>query len=132
MPITPSRRALDAYRTFVETDLDALLAARAGRDPAENALALFRRAAAEVPAYGEFLRERGVDPGAVRGPDDFGRLPLVTKADYVRRYPLPARCRGGRLAAADMAAVSSGSTGEPTFWPRALPDELAVAWRFEQ
>jgi phenylacetate-CoA ligase len=31
-----------------------------------------------------------------------------------------------------MVAVSSGSTGEPTFWPRALIDELAIASRFEQ
>jgi phenylacetate-CoA ligase len=31
-----------------------------------------------------------------------------------------------------MVAVSSGSTGKPTFWPRALADELAVAVRFEQ
>ena len=31
-----------------------------------------------------------------------------------------------------MIAVSSGSTGEPTFWPRFLSDELPVAARFEQ
>ncbi len=31
-----------------------------------------------------------------------------------------------------MIAVSSGSTGEPTFWPRSMADELAVTDRFEQ
>ncbi len=31
-----------------------------------------------------------------------------------------------------MIAVSSGSTGQPTYWPRFLADELAVASRFEQ
>jgi phenylacetate-CoA ligase len=31
-----------------------------------------------------------------------------------------------------MLAVSSGSTGEPTFWPRFVTDELAIARRFEQ
>jgi phenylacetate-CoA ligase len=31
-----------------------------------------------------------------------------------------------------MIAVSSGSTGKPTFWPRFLSDELQVATRFEQ
>ena len=31
-----------------------------------------------------------------------------------------------------MIAASSGSTGEPTFWPRSLIDELAVSARFEQ
>ena len=31
-----------------------------------------------------------------------------------------------------MVAVSSGSTGQPTFWPRSVADELAIARRFEQ
>lgn len=31
-----------------------------------------------------------------------------------------------------MIAVSSGSTGEPTIWPRFLSDELTIAQRFEQ
>jgi phenylacetate-CoA ligase len=132
MPITPSRRLLDAYRAFVGTDLDELLGEHAKEDPAPAALALFHRAAVEVPAYGAFLRERGVEPSSVRTPDDFRRLPLVTKDDYVRRYPLPARCRGGRLSDYDIVAVSSGSTGEPTFWPRAMSDELGVVRRFEQ
>jgi len=29
-------------------------------------------------------------------------------------------------------AVSSGSTGEPTIWPRFVSDELGTAFRFEQ
>jgi phenylacetate-CoA ligase len=132
MPTTPSRRNLDAYRAFVETDIDGHLDGHARQDPAPNVLALFRRAATEVPAYISFLREQGVDPASVRTLEDFERLPLTTKEGYVRRYPLPARCRGGRLSSCDIVSVSSGSTGEPTFWPRAVADELAVAWRFEQ
>src|SRR5207253_10264438 len=51
--------------------------------------------------------------------------------NYLRRHPLPALCRGGSLDGADMVAVSSGSSGEPTVWPRSLADELVVARRFE-
>ena len=40
--------------------------------------------------------------------------------------------RGGALLSSDTIATSSGSTGEPMFWPRSLADELAVAVRFEQ
>lgn len=121
-----------ALQRFVDTDLDRLLAERAAGDPMPAMLDLFHRTAAEVPAYAAFLRERGIDPASVRGADDWRRLPLMTKPDYFRRHPLPALCRGGELAACDMLAVSSGSTGEPTLWPRALGDELAVASRFEQ
>jgi phenylacetate-CoA ligase len=63
---------------------------------------------------------------------DFERLPLLTKAGYHRRYALPQMCRDGRLDGCDLIAVSSGSTGEPTFWPRNQADEAAIAARFEQ
>lgn len=133
MPSTErAARAALAVQHFVETDLDQLLDERAGADPMPAALVRFQRAAAGVPAYAAFLRERGIDPASVRTADDWRRLPLMTKAEYFHRYPLPDLCRDGDLAACDMVAVSSGSTGEPTFWPRALADELAVASRFEQ
>ena len=104
----------------------------AAEDPAARALALFAETAREVPAYRAFLAEHGVDPARVRTPADFARLPLVTKDGYLRRHPLPALCRRGDLLTSDTIAVSSGSTGEPTFWPRAIGDELAIARRFEQ
>jgi len=125
-------RSLAAMQRFVETDLDRLLDERAGADPMPALLGLFQRAAAGVPAYAALLREHGIDPASVRGADDWRRLPLMTKPGYFHRHPLPALCRDGELSACDMVAVSSGSTGEPTFWPRALADELAVASRFEQ
>ncbi|MBO3749235.1 phenylacetate--CoA ligase family protein [Streptosporangiaceae bacterium NEAU-GS5] len=93
---------------------------------------LFHRVARTVPAYADFLARRGVEPGDVRTLADFERLPLTTKQDYHVRYRLPDLCRDGRLDGCDMIAVSSGSTGRPTYWPRFLTDELEVAARFEQ
>jgi phenylacetate-CoA ligase len=127
-----ARATVAAMQRFVETDLDQLLDERAAADPMPALLSLFHRTAASVPAYAALLRERGVDAATVRSADDWRRLPLMTKAEYFHRHPLPALCRDGELAACDMVAVSSGSTGEPTFWPRALADELAIAARFEQ
>ena len=100
-------------------------------DP-EWPLELFHRTAGSVPAYREFLREHGADPAAVRTLDGFWRLPLMTKENYHTKYPLAERCRDGRLDSCDMIAVSSGSTGHPTYWPRFVLDELSVATRFEQ
>ncbi|MGH6929239.1 MAG: phenylacetate--CoA ligase family protein, partial [Dongiaceae bacterium] len=94
--------------------------------------ALFRDVAASVPAYGAFLAERGIEPGRIRTVQDFAGLPLATKQDYLHRHPLAQLCRGGRLANCDFIAVSSGSTGTPTFWPRFMGDELPIAVRFEQ
>src|SRR4029078_12455691 len=101
-------------------------------DPQAEALALFHTVVASVPAYRRFLAEHGVDPRAVRAFADFEALPVATKQGYVLRHPLPDLCRRGALEGCDMVAVSSGSTGKPTFWPRFLTDELAIASRFEQ
>src|ERR1022692_1107370 len=95
-------------------------------------LELFHRAAGSVPAYQDFLHAHGVDPAQVRDIADFRELPLMTRENYHLRYPLPQRCRDGRLESCDLIAVSSGSTGRPAYWPRFLTDELAVAARFEQ
>jgi phenylacetate-CoA ligase len=125
-------RTLLAHQQFLETPLGRLLDDHAQADPTSHLLDLFRRTAATVPAYAALLREHGVAAGAVRTAADFRALPLVTKANYVTRFPLAERCRDGDLSSCDMVAVSSGSTGEPTFWPRFVSDEYAVAARFEQ
>src|SRR5207248_7853720 len=95
------------------------------------ALALFQSVARDVPAYAAFLGERGIDPASISTIDDFKRLPLIDKRNYHDRFPLADLCRHGRLEGNDFVAVSSGSTGQPTFWPRSFMDELAIARRFE-
>ena len=125
------QRARAALETFFSTPLDEALApSRAAPDA--MALTLFRDVAAHVPAYRAFLAEHAIDPNSIQSISDFVRLPLITKANYLRRYPLPDLCRDGRLERCDMVAVSSGSTGEPTFWPRFMADELPITTRFEQ
>ncbi|MEV0820724.1 phenylacetate--CoA ligase family protein [Nonomuraea rubra] len=95
-------------------------------DPVE----LFHQVAATVPAYGRFLAEHGVDPAKVTTLADFARLPLTTKENYTLRHPLPDLCRDGVIG--DLIAVSSGSTGVPSFWPRSAADERVIADRFEE
>lgn len=125
-------QTLHAYADFLNTRLTEYLTDHAARDPLPSLLELLARTVDEVPAYADFLRTRGVDPRRVHTLDDFRALPRVSKRDYIEAYPLAARCRGGSLSHCDMIAVSSGSTGEPTVWPRFVRDELAIAWRFEQ
>lgn len=124
-----TRRARAALDHFLTTSLDDLLAQG---DPGTRVIEHFRGVVRDVPAYRAFLAEHGVDPASVQNLEDFARLPLVTKDGYVKKHPLPELCRGGDLLTSDTIAVSSGSTGTPTFWPRAFADELAIATRFEQ
>lgn len=122
----------DALEQFLRTPLDETLARHHEHDPEVAALELFQRVARRVPAYAAFLAEHGVDPTAVTSAEAFRQLPQVSKQNYLSRHPLAALCWDGRLEGCDMVAVSSGSTGKPTFWPRALADELQIATRFEQ
>lgn len=120
------------FERFIETSLDDRLAEHSVASAEQRLLQLFKRCAAEVPAYARFLAARGIEPAAVSGFEQFRALPLMGKADYMQAYSLPERCFGGSLAGADRVAVSSGSTGRPTFWPRSAAYELDVALRFEQ
>jgi phenylacetate-CoA ligase len=105
---------------------------RVAPTPEAKVLGLFREVASAVPAYARFLAEHGVDPASVNSMAEFRALPVTTKDNYYRRNPLPDLCRGGRLAACDMVALSSGSTGEPAAWPRFVTHELESSARFEQ
>ena len=122
----------DVFLHFISTSLDTLLAEHQAINPEEKVLALFHRCVAEVPAYRQFLDARGVNPKEIKTFKAFRELPLMGKADYMQAYPLPERCLGGSLKGSDRVAVSSGSTGQPTFWPRSALHEIDVAVRFEQ
>ena len=112
--------------------LDEVLRPERVQAAPQRALEVFQDTARSVPAYRAWLREQGVDVGEIARPSALAQVPVMTKLNYVQRYPLAERCRDGALQACDMVAVSSGSTGTPTFWPRAAQDEYAVARRFEQ
>lgn len=129
-PLTPDNAAL--FDRFFNTSLDDYLTDHKSIDPEERVLKLFRRCALEVPAYRHFLDSRQINPTDIRTYQQFSDLPLMGKGDYMQSYSLPDRCLGGTLAGADRVAVSSGSTGRPTFWPRSAAYELDVALRFEQ
>lgn len=132
MPAEQSQQVIAAFQEFVTTPLEERLQRHQHLSPETNALNLFQSVVSSVPAYRDFLTQNGIDPAAIKSFDDFQSLPLVTKQNYLQRYPLPELCRQGKLENCDAIAVSSGSTGKPTFWGRSLADELQIATRFEQ
>ena len=125
-------RVLSTLRSFFESDIASLLGRHLLQDPGAAAVAHFQSVAREVPAYRQFLVGHGIQPESVKEIEHFQRLPITSKENYQRAYPLPELCRAGALDACDMLAMSSGSTGEPAVWPRFVTDELGTAQRFEQ
>jgi phenylacetate-CoA ligase len=125
-------RAISAFEKFLNTPLDVLLQQGDRKELESHVLNLFRSLSNEVPAYQAFLQEQNIDPDSIQTLADFQSLPLTTKANYIQKYLLNELCRNGSLESCDMVAVSSGSTGNPTFWTRFISDEFQVATRFEQ
>ncbi len=125
-------QALSALQNFLSTPLEEQLSHPGSKRAESSMLDLFYSVSATVPAYQTFLQDHSIDPASIQTFEDFQKLPLVTKKNYILRHSLPTLCRNGALEQCDMIAVSSGSTGNPTFWPRFLTDELQIATRFEQ
>ena len=126
------QRAIGALTNFLQSPLEKLLGGYSQNNTNRIILDLFHNVVTSVPAYKELLREHGIDPATIQSIEDFYNLPLLTKENYLRRYPLAQLCRDGKLESCDTIAVSSGSTGQPTFWGRFFADELEITVRFEQ
>jgi len=94
---------------------------------ARRALFLFHKAAEEVPAYRDFLKKNKINHEKIKNSSDFGLIPWTDKKNYITNYPLQARTWGGRIEKSSLVAVSSGTTGAPTFWPRGYLQESEAA-----
>jgi phenylacetate-CoA ligase len=127
-----TERATNALAEFYADPIDDILSRHARERPEDYLLDFFRGVVRDVPAYRKFLEREGVDPERVVTLADFAALPPTTKLNYQRAFSLAELCRGGKLENADFLAVSTGSTGEPTAWPRFVSDEVGTTERFEQ
>lgn len=92
----------------------------------DMALNLFHDMSRRVPAYQDFLKKNGFDPAGVKSIEDFKNIPAVDKDNYLREYPLEQLCWDGDLAGRRwVISTTSGSTGEPFYFPRTdLQDEF--------
>jgi phenylacetate-CoA ligase len=86
-----------------------------------NILALFHNVAKHVPAYRDFLKKHHIRPETVHSWDDFGKVPIMDKTNYLKKYPLSSLCWDGTLARAAVFSSTSGSTGKPFYFQR-LPN----------
>jgi phenylacetate-CoA ligase len=93
----------------------------------QKAFELFHAMAKRVPAYKEFLKDAGVNPADIRLPSDFHLVPPVDKANYFLKYRNQPQllCWDGTLDGAVSFSVTSGSTGNPYFYPTGMVAEEA-------
>lgn len=87
---------------------------------------LFHLAAGNVPAYSKFLKKHRVDPKKITTQKDFEQLPSISKKDYLRAHPLSELAWGGDLRVPLVFTSTSGSTGEPFYFPRGYD----LSWQY--
>lgn len=96
------------------------------------ALSLFHQMAERVPAYKDFLAREGIDPKKIKTIADYKNVPYLDKKNYLTQYPLAELCWDGDIFANNMISVSSGSSGQPFFWPRGEVQNQEGAWIHER
>ena len=84
----------------------------------KSSLALFKKAAKNVPAYKDFLQKNKIQAEKIKTWQDFQNVPPMDKKNYLRQYPLEQLCWDGSLKKPLVFTSTSGSTGEPFYFPR--------------
>ncbi len=88
------------------------------REGEKRALNIFHSAAVRVPAYKDFLKKNKINPEKIKTWEDFQSVPPINKKTYLRQYPLEKLSWDGNLKKPLVFTSTSGSTGEPFYFPR--------------
>lgn len=85
----------------------------------KTALKNFQEMAHGVPAYKDFLKKHKVNPNSIKSIKDFKKIPVTNKENYLKSYKLKDLCWNGKFDKNKwVIASTSGSTGEPFYFPR--------------
>lgn len=82
----------------------------------KKALEVFHFAAEEIPAYREFLSEKGINPQSIKTLKDFQKIPPVDKKNYIVPNSLN-RLLSESISSIYTLGCSSGTTGKIQYWP---------------
>ncbi len=94
----------------------------------ESVLRLFKEMAVCVPAYKKLLKEKNVDSREIKKIADIKNLPIISKDSYLKKSDLKDLCWNGDFNNTSWVISStSGSTGEPFYFPRTNMQDLQYA-----
>jgi phenylacetate-CoA ligase len=92
------------------------------------ALSLFKLMSRKVPAYKDFLKKNHVNPSKINSFSDFQFVPTISKDNYLRKYSRSSVCWDGNFKNNNwVISTTSGSTGEPFYFPRSSEQDKQYA-----
>lgn len=71
-----------------------------------------------VPAYQKFLQEKGINYKKISGVKDLKKIPTIDKNNYLKNYSYLELFPNKNITIARTISATSGSTGEPFYFPR--------------
>jgi phenylacetate-CoA ligase len=84
----------------------------------KKAFLSFQKVLSGCEAYSQFFKKNKLKIKKLT-PSHFQQIPMSDKNNYFRKYPLEKKLyRNRKLSEYYFLSTSSGSTGEPTIWPR--------------
>ncbi len=131
---TPNEQFQEFFNANAEQDNIALSKAPGGMwmgKGQENAIKTFHIVAETVPAYQDFLKKHKIEHSKIKTFEDFVQVPTTDKEGYLMKYSLHDLCLNGDLSKSNVISSSSGSTGNPFYWPRLLEQDLNIAKALE-
>ena len=90
-------------------------------------LKLFNLAMTYVPAYKDFLNRNKLHLLKAKKINKTEDIPVTNKKNYLRRYPLEKLCWDGTIEKPLVFTSTSGSTGEPFYFPRGVQLDMQAA-----
>src|SRR5476651_744614 len=93
----------------------------------KRVLNLFHQMSERVPAYKDFLKKNKIPTEKIQTILDLKKVPTIDKDNYLRAYLLKDLCWDGKLSEKQWTiAATSGSTGDPFYFPR----ESSQDWQY--
>lgn len=86
-----------------------------------NALNVFENASKNVEAYKKFLKQKKVSPKEILKNRDFESIPIMDKKNYLLAFKPLELVSFSKFP--PMFSASSGSSGQPYYWPRGSEQE---------
>lgn len=110
---------------------DALSSVALEKSTEKRVMSIFRHTVDHVVAYQHVIAQENTDSNTVTSLQEYRTLPVLTKKNYILKYPLTQRISIDLQKQGQVIASSSGTTGESLFWPRSVSHEIEGALAHE-
>ena len=98
-----------------------------------NPIINYNNTVQRVPAYREFLKDTLGEIPEITSMDNFRKLPLMDKDNYIKKYPPEKLCLDGTLQGKGLIYLTSGTTQQATHWAKSSVEiKFAPLWFFRE